>query len=176
MELDVHFRLRWNLSSKLGVCGMADESYIRGLTETIRARIESTREQTRKENREAEIVKLEAPKQWMGLKTWLKEAVRQVNQGLDKNTILYIEESINEIVIRSLLSGEPRDVRVEFLGFTGQVIAKGILFPGASHDFEYAFDPKVAGNQMHYIQDKLPNARKSIEEIGKEILDRTVKP
>src|ERR1035441_2157974 len=105
MEVDVHFRLRCKLNSKAGggVRQMADENYIRGLTDTLKARIEDTREKTRKENREAEIVKSESPKQWTELKNWLKEAIRQVNQGLDKETILYIEESLNEIVIRSLI-------------------------------------------------------------------------
>jgi hypothetical protein len=169
MEVDVHFRLRWNPSSKLGVCGMADESYIRGLTETIRARIEDTKEQTRKDNREAEIAKIEAPKQWMNLKAWLKESVGQINKEIGSDILLYLGDDLNEIRVRYLADREPRDVTVTFLGFTGQIIAKGTLF-------ESAFDPKVVGNQMHYIQDKLPNARKSIEEIGKEILDRAVKP
>jgi hypothetical protein len=169
MELDVGFRLRCKIGPRGGLCEMADESYIRGLTETIRARIEDTREQTRKENRNAEIVKAESPKKWMELKAWLKESIGQLNKSVGSNVILYVEDDINQIVVRYLTDSEPRDVTVTFLGFTSQIIAKGTLF-------ESAFDPKVAGNQMHYIQDKLPNARVSIEEIGKEILDRAVKP
>jgi hypothetical protein len=169
MELDVDFMVRWSLDSKLGVCRVADENYIRGLTETIKARIEDNREQTRKENREAEIVKSAAPKQWMELKAWLKESVGQINKEVGSDMILYIEDDLNEIVVRYLADREPRDVTVTFLGFTGQIIAKSTLT-------ESAFDPKVVENRMHYIQDKLPNARKSIEEIGKEILDGAIKP
>jgi hypothetical protein len=157
------------MGSKLGVCGMADDSYIRVLTETIKAKIEDTREQTRKDNREAEITRIEATKQWIELKAWLKESIGQINRGIGSDTILCSEEDLNEIRVRYLADGEPRDVTVIFLAFTGQIIAKGTLF-------ESAFDPKVVGSKMHYIQDKLPNARKSIEEIGKEILDRSVKP
>lgn len=171
MKIDVHFRLRCKLDSKVGagVCLMADEDYIRGLTETIRAKIEDAREQTRKDNREAEIVKSSAPKQWMELKAWLKESIGQINKDVGSDAVLYLEDDLNEITVRYLADREPRNVTVTFLGFTGQIIAKGTLF-------ESAFDTKVVGNQMHYIQDKLPNARKSIEEIGKEILDSAVKP
>jgi hypothetical protein len=176
MELDVRFRLHCKVGSRGGLCGMADENYIRGLTDIIKGKIEDAREQTRKENREADIVKVEAPKQWMELKAWLRESIGQINKGVESNTILCLEDDLNEITVRYLADSEPRDVTVTFLAFTGQIIAKGMLFPGASPDFESAFDPKVVGNKMHYIQDKPPNARKSLEDIGKEILDRAVKP
>jgi hypothetical protein len=148
---------------------MADERYIRGLTETIKAKIEDAREQTRRDNREAEIVKAAAPKQWVALKDWLKESMGQINRAVGSNIILVLEDDMNGITVRNLAGGEPRDVTVTFWEFTGQIIAKGTLF-------ESAFDTKVVGSQMHYIQDKTPHARKSIEEIGKEILDRAVKP
>jgi predicted Holliday junction resolvase-like endonuclease len=145
---------------------MADESYIRGLTETIKTKIEYVREQTRKENRDAEIVKAESPNKWMELKDWLNESIGQLNKSVGSNAILYVEDDINEIMVPYL--ADQRDVTVSFLGFTGQIIAKGILF-------ESAFDTKVEGNHLHYIQDKTPYARKTIEEIGKEILDQAVK-
>jgi hypothetical protein len=175
MELDVRFRLHCKVGSRGGLCGMADENYIRGLTDIIKGKIEDAREQTRKENREADIVKVEAPKQWVELKTWLKESIGQINKSVGADAILYMEDDINEITVRCLGSQHPRDVTVTFFGFIGQIVAKGSLFPGATPDFESAFDVKVVGNKLHYIQDRTPNARMSIEEIGKEILDRAVK-
>jgi hypothetical protein len=40
-----------------------------------------------------------------------------------------MEENLDEILIRSIASRNPRDVRVTFYGFTGQISAKGSLFP-----------------------------------------------
>lgn len=66
---------------------MADESYLRGLTDTLKAQAEESREQTGTADLEAEIVKLEAPKKWIDLKGWLIESVGQINRGLDRETI-----------------------------------------------------------------------------------------
>jgi len=154
---------------------MADEGFIRELTGAIRGRIKDAGERTRADNRDAEIIKTEAPKQWVELKLWLQESIKQINHELNSESIIYIEENLNEVVVRYVEGQETREVTVAFTGRTSQIIAKGMLFPGAP-DFESAFVPKVEGGSMHYIQDKLPNARTSVEAIGKEILNRAAMP
>jgi hypothetical protein len=143
---------------------MADEGYIRKLTATIQEQAKEFQEQTRKDNRDAEIIKSEAPKVWIQLKTWVKGAVAQVNS----ETLLYLEGSdLNSFTLRYTVGREMREVKVIFFSIIGQIAVSGSLF-------DARFDSKVEGNRLHFIEDMAPNGRVSIDDMGKQILDAAV--
>jgi hypothetical protein len=164
IELDLNFRVRRCSYSQVEGHAMADEGYIRTLTTAIQDRIEESKEQTKRDNHEADIIKSEAPRVWMELKAWLKEAIAQVNRGLTVKALMCDEETQNEIVIYSTAGEYRTDVNVTFRGLVGQITAGRVSFTAI-----------VKGNHLQYILDKEPYTKVDVEAMGKSILDAAVK-
>lgn len=117
MELDLHLRMRFGSSAEARA--MADKGYIRGLATKLQDRIEENKQQVLRDNHEAELIKSEAPKHWMELKTWLKDVVALLEP------FQYEEDTANEISLRCLTGRDVREVTVNFRSMTGDISAKG---------------------------------------------------
>jgi hypothetical protein len=153
---------------------MADESYIRKLQQTLLDRISADQEKTRKENREAEINKLEAPKDWMKLKAWLKDSTKQINQAFPSEVITYTVEGLNVVMLRCNLGDDRWNLEVSFSDALGGSIVAEVKRQGS---FRAEFRCEVEGGELRWFE--TANDRHEIlgiEEMGQRILDAAVKP
>jgi len=148
---------------------MADESYIRGLTSAIKDRIEIANASTRRENREAEIRRSEAPRVWVNLKLWLAQAVGQVNKEFGSQMPLTYREDLDEVGLRFRVGSNAADLTIHFNDLLGTITAKG-------DHFSMSFTPAVDGNKLYYVVDSGMNQPVTIEEIGQRIISAVVKP
>jgi hypothetical protein len=153
---------------------MADEKYIRKLQQTLLDRISAYQEKSRKENREAEINKTEAPKAWMKLKAWLKESTKQVNQAFPTEVITYTEDGLNVVMLRCNLGTDQWDLEVSFSDALGESIVAEVKRQGS---FRAEFRCEVEGRELRWFE--TANDRHEtlgIEEMGQRILDAAVQP
>lgn len=149
---------------------MADEGYIRQLSSALKDRIKAGEEQTRKENREAEILKAESPKQWIELKEWLREAVAQLNRGVASDVVTFEGgRGPDEINLRCNVGHKRGSVEIKFFDVLdgGHISAKGNGLDGS-------FDAAVEGREVVWTAGK--HERITIEGIGKRILEAAIKP
>jgi hypothetical protein len=165
--LDIGLQIRWIPKSSGGVCAMADEGYIRNLKATLEARIKTDEERTRKENRDADILKAETPKRWAELKAWLKDSIGQLNQGTSE--LVTCTESLNEIILRCNVGQDRHDFKVTFLDVIGgHIAAKG-------HKLDLSFEAELDGRKVYWIERGDKHSGLDIEDIGKQILEGVVK-
>jgi hypothetical protein len=168
--LDIGLRIRWLPNSRSGVCAMADENYIRQLSSALKDRIKADEEQTRKENREADILKTESPKQWLELKAWLKEAIVQLNRGVATEVVTLTEgRTLDEITLQCNVGKKHVHMEVKFFDVVGggNINAKGNGFDGS-------FDAEIEGRVVCWTIGR--HERITIEGIGKRILEAAIKP
>ena len=144
-----------------------EDEYVRRLREKLENRVKTNEEKTRKENREAEICKAEAPKEWLRLKKWLIQIVEQINKGRYEGLVECEEGDDQEVVKVSCLVGTNRkEVTVNFIPiFNGSISVRG----KNTLDFECS----VQGNKMVWKRGG-DHRICTIEEIGKQILDSVI--
>jgi hypothetical protein len=138
------------------------------LKATLEARIKAHEEQTRKENRDEEILKTETPKQWMELKAWLKNSIGQLNQGTSE-LVTYTEEGINAISLRCNAGQSRREMKVELLPVIGGHISV------RGHKRHFSFEAEVDGRTVYWSEQGDKPSRLDIEKMGTHILDEAVK-
>jgi len=142
---------------------MADESHIRQLRSALTERIKASEEQTKKENREEEIFKAAAPRDWIKLKASLKQSVDEVNEGLPKDTLTYAEDgSKNEVTLRCGFGQKRGELVVKYFDLFGATIS----MKGNRIDLSYSAEIEGRG----IVWTVAPHERISVEEIEKRIL------
>lgn len=153
---------------------MTDESYIRKLTESLADRKRADEEQTRKENREAEITKSEAPVAWMNLKTWLRNSAAQVNQAFPSEVLTYAEDGLDKVILRCNLGTDRWDLKVSFGSVMWpRIVAESTKKKGLNAEY----DCKIEGRNLFWFDaNSGQHERITVEEIGQRILDAAVKP
>lgn len=152
---------------------MSDENYIRNLRKTLDARISANEEQTRKENRETDIIKAEAPKSWASLKAWIKEATDQLNKGSGPELVTLVANgNPDEIKLRCNIETPRVDTTIAFFGlFGGQITATVKRKTG---DDDVVFECGMDGGRACWFETKYPLDWLSIEDMGQKILDAAV--
>jgi hypothetical protein len=167
MELTVTFTVRCDaVSMHRKRCAMtADEAYIRRLSETLKQRSDAEAEQTRKANREAAIVKEQAPKFWMELKAWLRDSVNAVKQASSSAFLKYSDVNVNEVSVQ--YQTDDALILVFSDGATSKITVGDNLM---QHDAEYTF--AVIGGIVVCVSNGQPL---TVDEVGKRILDAAAK-
>lgn len=146
---------------------MADEDYVREVRQKLDSRVRADEEKTKKENREAEIIKDQAPKDWTRLKNWLMETVGQLNNGRIEGVLEYKSEDLDTVKITCLVGADRKETTVSFFGVIGGTInVEGS--PGLS------FECEVQGNKASWVMTVNKREVCSIETIGKKIINSVV--
>jgi hypothetical protein len=155
-----------------GVSLMADESYIRNLRTSLAARVRADEEQTKKENRESDLIKGNAPKTWQELKGWLREAVAELNRGAGEFVTYSDGKSENEVSLRCNIGRQRWDLKVGYFDLFG-----GATITASGKKFEVKFQAELEGKNLYWRMDGdgvESLDRYTVEDIGKLILDTAV--
>lgn len=145
---------------------MADEEYVRKLRQKLDLSVRADQEQTKKENREADIIKAQAPKDWSRLKEWVRQASEQVNDGRSEGLVEYEQDSIDEFKVSCRVGTHRKETKVTFLsGFGGLFTCRG----GVDIQFECSMQGSKAvwtTNEGHEVC--------TIESMGMQILNSVI--
>lgn len=146
---------------------MTDEEYLRSLRTKLESRVSASEEQIRKENREKEIVKQEAPDDWMRLKVWLRETSDQVNKGRSEGLLNYEDgEDLNTVKIECRVGTDRREATVRFMSsLGGRIDVRG--------NVNLVFECNVQGNKAVWVSERGQEVC-TVEAIGKKIVDGVV--
>jgi hypothetical protein len=146
---------------------MTDEEYVRSLRTKLESRVSASEEQTKKENQEAEIVKQEAPDDWVRLKVWLKETSDQVNRGRSEGLVHYEDgEDLNAVKIVCRLGTDRREAIVSFTSILGgRIDVRG--------NVNLAFECSVQGDKAVWVTERGREVC-TVEAIGKKIVNGVV--
>jgi hypothetical protein len=113
--LDIGFTLRWVPRSSGGLSAMADDDYIRNLRETLIARAKIEGEQTRKENRESDLIASLGPQEW----NQLRDAIKSSIDKLPSEIVRYEDGDIDSLQIVYERPRGNKRTKVEFSHIEG---------------------------------------------------------
>lgn len=146
---------------------MTDEEYVSSLRTKLESRVSASEEQTQKENLEAEIVKQQAPNDWVRLKVWLRETSDQVNKGRSEGLVNYEDdEDLNKVKIVCRVRTDRREAIVSFMSdLGGRIDVRGSV--------NLVFECNVQGNKAVWVTERGHEVC-TVEAIGKKIVNGVV--
>ncbi|HLY43056.1 MAG TPA: hypothetical protein VKR52_17720 [Terracidiphilus sp.] len=151
---------------------MEDEKFIPSIQSALSARIQADELKRKKEVRENEVREFQSPRDWMRLKTWLKQAVSSINQGLPSEALSYEEDAKDRIFVRCAVGQRKRELKVEFVSLLGGSVTVSEKDRSVLH-----LESIVLENKLQWVNPSEDGARRyDAEGIGMKIVSLVAEP
>lgn len=151
---------------------MEDEQFIPSIQSALGQRMKEDEQKRKKELRENEVREFQSPRDWMKLKTWLRDAASRINQGLPSQALFYEEEAQGRVLIRCIVGQKKRELKVEFVSILGGAITVSEKDRSVLH-----LESIVLENKLQWVNPSEDGARRyDVEGIGMKIVSVVAEP